>query len=173
MLAVFCLSLASLGFAQVAVQVSSPQTTSSVASPIHLHATASSSHPIAGWQVYVDSANVYTGPPTATIDTNLSAATGSHQLTVSAWDSTGAYSSHTSQVNVSTAAKFTVQVAAPTVNSTVPGPMYVHATASSAFAITGWQVYLDGADVYTGPATGTIDAYINAPSGSHQLTVSA
>ncbi len=173
LLAALCLVLASFSAAQVAVQVSSVQSNTTVTSPIHLHATAASPHPITGWQVYLDSTNVYTGPATGTIDTYVNASNGSHKLTATAWDSTGAFSSQVSQVTVASAAKFTVQVTAPVVNSTSSSPMHVHATASSSYAITGWQVYLDSANVYTGPATGTIDAYVSASQGSHQLTVSA
>ncbi len=103
LLVAICL-FASFSFAQVTVQVSAPLANSTVASPLVVQATASSAHPITGWQVYLDNADVYSGPAVATINTSLSASQGAHQLVIRAWDSTGAYGSMTVATTVSSAA---------------------------------------------------------------------
>jgi len=119
MLALFCF-VAPFALAQVKIQASAPLANSSVTGPIAVHATASSSHPITGWQVYLDSADVYTGPPAATISANLTAVKGNHQLVIRAWDSTGAFGTETVEVTV-TGATTTPPPAAPPVTS-LPTP---------------------------------------------------
>jgi hypothetical protein len=99
LLATLCL-IASFGVAQVTVKVSAPLANSTVTAPFQLQATASSSHPITGWQVYIDSADVYKGPAGASISTKLTATPGIHQGVVRAWDSTGAYASQTLTIKV-------------------------------------------------------------------------
>ncbi len=168
--------LAPFSIAQVTVQVSAPLATSS--SPIHVQATASSSHPITGWQVYLDGADAYTGGATTTISPSLSAANGAHSLVIRAWDSTGAYGTKTLTTTVASAAPLatatpTIQVSAPLASSTTTSPIHLQATASDSNPITGWQVYLDGVNVYTGGATTTISANVNAANGVHQLVVRA
>jgi hypothetical protein len=87
-------------FAQVNVSVISPSMNATVASPVPLQTSASSSHPIIGWQVYVDSTDVYSAGAVSSIDTSLTVSQGSHQIVVRAWDSTGAYGSQTIAVSV-------------------------------------------------------------------------
>jgi len=161
--------------AQVSVQVSAPLANSTVSAPLHVRATASSSRPITGWHVYLDSKDVYAGPAAATIDTNINASQGTHQLVIRAWDSTGAYSDKTLQATVSNASTsgVSVQVSVPVAYSTISGPIHLSATASSSRPITGWHVYLDSNDVYSGPASGTIDTNIAATQGTHQLVIRA
>jgi hypothetical protein len=170
------LFLAPFCVAQVTVQVSAPLAQSTGSTPIQVQATASSSHPITGWVVYLDNADVYTGPAAGTISTSLSASKGAHELVIRAWDSTGAYGTQTLQTTVSAtpaSIPVSVQLSAPAANSTVSSPIQLQATASSSHPITGWQVYLDSAIVYTGPATGTISAAINASQGAHQIIARA
>jgi hypothetical protein len=111
--------IASFSVAQVTVQVSAPTASSTVSTPIHVHATASSSHLITGWHIYLDGTSVYAGPAVATIDTNVNASQGSHQIVIRAWDSTGAYGSQTLQATASSTA------------GTAPAPTPVPATPSS------------------------------------------
>jgi hypothetical protein len=93
------------------VKLISPTTSST--SPISLQASASSGHPITGWQVYLDSKDVYTGGPVSSISPNLTATTGSHQLVVRAWDTTGEFGSQVIEVTV-TGTKPTPPPQAPT-----------------------------------------------------------
>jgi len=179
LLGVFCL-IASFSSAAVSVQVAAPLSNSALTSPFSVHASATSSHPITGWQVYLDSVEVYTGPPTGTITATIKAAPGAHLLTISAWDATGAYGTHTVAANVAAPAPppppvvpISVKVSAPVNYSSGSSPIHLQATAAGSHAVTGWQVYLDGAIAYTGPATGTIAANINAAAGTHQIIARA
>jgi hypothetical protein len=49
----------------------------------------------------MDNVDVYTGAAAATIDTNLNASVGKHELVIRAWDTTGAYDSQGLQATVS------------------------------------------------------------------------
>lgn len=179
LLAAFCTVLfVSLGVAQVNVNVSAPGANATSTSPIPLKAAASSSHPITGWQVYLDNNIAYTGPASSTIGASLNASKGSHQLIVRAWDSTGAFGTKTLQVNVSGTASanttpLNVSVSAPVAYSSATSPIHLHATATGSSPVTGWQVYLDNNIAYTGPASSTIDTNINASAGTHQLVARA
>ena len=185
LLAVVVVLLASTCFASVTVQLSSPAAYSTVGSPFHLAGTASSTHPITGWQVYLDSKNVYTGPATGSISTYLNAATGAHQLVVRAWDSSGANGSKSITFTVGTVSTSTstststtstsgvsVKVSAPLVSS-VTSPFALSASASSSHSIVGWHVYLDSVSVYTGGATASISTSLKSATGTHQLVVRA
>jgi hypothetical protein len=92
--------IASTGFAQVSVRLASPAANSNLAAPFQMSASASSSHPIVGWHAYLDSVMVFTGGATGSVSGSLSAATGTHQLVIRAWDSTGAYGDQTVTVKV-------------------------------------------------------------------------
>ncbi len=118
LLSALCLFTAS-AFAQVSVSVSAPVAYSTVTAPIHVHATASSSRPITGWHVYLDSADVYnTTGSTATIDTFLNASAGTHTLVFRAWDTSGAYGDKTVTATVGSGATTT----APSSSTGLPTP---------------------------------------------------
>jgi hypothetical protein len=89
-----------------------------------VQATASSSHPITGWQVYLDGSDVFSSTATS-INTTVAASQGTHQLIVRAWDSTGAYGSGTIETTVTAASTTTpppaTSASAPTVSG-VPKP---------------------------------------------------
>ena len=93
-------SIACTCFGQVNVSVNSPSMNATVSSPVRLQTSASSSHPITGWQVYVDSTVVYSAGTASSIDRSLTVSQGSHQIVMRAWDSTGAYGSQTIAVSV-------------------------------------------------------------------------
>jgi hypothetical protein len=100
LLGALCL-LATSCIAQVSISVSAPQAYATVTAPFHIQASARSSHPITGWQVYLDSVSVASAGATGTLSANVSASQGTHQVVVRAWDSTGAYGTHTFQSTVS------------------------------------------------------------------------
>jgi hypothetical protein len=80
------LLLAGTSFAGVTIQ--SPSATS-VTSPVHFVATATSTHPITAIRIYVDGVSVYL-TNSASLDTSIAIAPGQHSTVVQAWDSTGA-----------------------------------------------------------------------------------
>jgi len=85
----------------VTVNVASPLPYSTVASPVTVKASASSTKGITGWHIYVDNNTVYGGGATTSISPALTLANGTHTISVRAWDATGAYGTNTFQVTVS------------------------------------------------------------------------
>lgn len=73
------------------VTVNSPAAGSNVGSPVQFHAsaTAPSGRVITAMRIYVDSNNAYT-VPASSINTSLSMSSGAHNLSIQAWDNTGA-----------------------------------------------------------------------------------
>lgn len=81
------------------VTVTAPVSGSYVNAPIHVTASASSSHPISAMWIYLDNVAVYK-TSAASLNTYVSCGTGKHYLVVNAWDSTGAVTSQSLSVNV-------------------------------------------------------------------------
>ena len=72
------------------VTVCTPTAGSTGASPVHVTAAAMSSlGPITAMRVYVDSVSMYL-TNAASLDTSVSMSSGSHNMVVQAWDSSGA-----------------------------------------------------------------------------------
>ena len=154
------------------VTISSPAPGSSSGSPVHFVASASSSLPITAMRIYVDNNSVYLTSSNQ-IDTSVAMATGSHNVVIQAWDSSGAVfkSSETIAVTI-TPSGGTVTVTSPTNNSTVSSPFQVVASASGPNPVTAMQIYLDNQLVST--LTGsTLNAPVNATAGAHSLVVQA
>ena len=101
LLVTVCLAL-SLAALAVNVTVTSPANNSQVGSPFTLTANASSSYPITGWVVYLDSREVFSAGQTNSINATITAAAGSHQVVTRAWDSSGAYGSVSDNITVTT-----------------------------------------------------------------------
>jgi hypothetical protein len=83
------MTLATASFA--GVTVSSPAAGSTLGSPVHFVASATSTHPITAMRIYVDSVSVYL-VSASSLDTSVAMSAGSHSIIVQAWDSTGAVS---------------------------------------------------------------------------------
>ncbi|HWR37124.1 MAG TPA: Ig-like domain-containing protein [Clostridia bacterium] len=81
------------------VTISTPTTGQNVGSPFHVVASASSSHSIKGYSIYVDGSRVKSVAATK-LDTYISASTGKHRLTIQAHDSAGSYFQSTTYPNV-------------------------------------------------------------------------
>ena len=75
--------------AHAQVTVTSPSEGSTLGSPFHVTASATSSHPITAMRIYLDNVSVYL-VKAAQLNTYVSASAGTHNLVVQAWDSTGA-----------------------------------------------------------------------------------
>jgi hypothetical protein len=128
----FMLLLVGTSFAGVTVQ--SPSNTS-VSSPVHFVATASSTHPIAAMRIYVDGISVYL-TNSASLDTSVTMAAGQHTTVVQAWDSTGAVFKNTMVLTVGSSSAPT-----PTPTpSTSPTPAPSGATVRSDIdQMPGWE----------------------------------
>jgi hypothetical protein len=90
-------ALASL--ASASISISSPGSGSSVGSPVHVVANASSSNPIVAVGVYVDNILKYS-VSSYKVDTYISMSTGSHYIVVQSWDSKGYVQKQPVTVNV-------------------------------------------------------------------------
>ncbi len=170
---VVILALVGASFA-VNVSVTSPGNGATVGSPTTINAYASSGYPITGWRIYVDGNSVYQAGMTSNISASVAMATGTHQVVVSAWDSTGAYGSVTLTLTVSgTASGVSVYISSPANGAMVGSPATINASASSGLAITGWRIYVDNNNVYSAGATTGISAAVSMAAGWHQIVVRA
>jgi hypothetical protein len=84
-----CALMAVSASAFAGVTVTSPANGSTVGSPAHFVANASSSRPITFMRIYVDGKSVF-GAATSKIDSTIGVAAGKHSVNVQAWDSAGA-----------------------------------------------------------------------------------
>src|SRR5690349_5719270 len=71
------------------VTVYFPESGSTVMSPVHIRAAATSTHPITYMRIYVDNMSVW-GAAVSGFNTYLNMKAGNHYVVVQAWDSTGA-----------------------------------------------------------------------------------
>ncbi len=118
------LSLATAAFA--GVTVSSPTSGSTVSSPVHVVASASSSVPITAMKIYVDN-NVAYSTSASKLDTYLTMSAGSHSVVVQSWDSNGTVSKTGVNISVNTTSS---------TDLTIPSTAKVF---SSIEQMTGWQ----------------------------------
>lgn len=88
----FRLLMVTLGLTAISsagVTVSSPTNGSTVGSPVHVVASASSTHPITAMRIYVDNVSVFV-TSSGNIDTSVAMSAAKHNVVVQAWDSSGA-----------------------------------------------------------------------------------
>ncbi len=89
-----------LNVCTVAVNVSAPMNGTAVDSPVPIQATAASGASITGWHIYIDSMDSYSQKGGNSLSTSLAMNSGTHQVLVRAWDSTGAFGDQTIQISV-------------------------------------------------------------------------
>lgn len=161
----------------VGVTVCSPANGASVASPVRFTAAAKSTLPITAMRIYIDNISVYL-TSAASLDVSLAVASGTHNVVVQAWDSSGAVfkaSPITLTVLPSqcSASGVGVTVCSPTPGATVTSPVHVIAAAKSATApITAMRIYVDNVSLYTANAA-AIDTTLTIASGTHSMVVQA
>lgn len=97
-LATTVLALVTASFASIGM--SSPTNGSTVGSPAHIVASASSSHPIVAMKVYVDN-NILYSTTAASINAYVPMSSGTHYVVTQSWDSTGAVQKVAATVSVS------------------------------------------------------------------------
>lgn len=110
------LLMASTSAAQCTLNPSSPSVTicspangSTVSSPVSVVAGTTDKHTVTAMKVYLDSVAVYT-VHASQLSTGLTVSTGKHQITVNAWDSTGAVFKTTVIVTVSSTPAVSVSI---------------------------------------------------------------
>lgn len=167
------LALSGAAYAVPTVSISSPGSNATVGSPVRITAKATSSRTITLMQVYVDGAKKYEVQGSS-VDTSLSLGSGSHKVTVQAYDSSGAgkTSVYFKVGSTSTTSGPAVTIESPASGSSAGSPVRVRATASSSKSITLMQVYVDGSKKYEA-STSSLDTSLSLATGSHKLTVQA
>ncbi|HWG86470.1 MAG TPA: hypothetical protein VN679_01725, partial [Candidatus Acidoferrales bacterium] len=114
------------------VTLSSPTTGSTVGSPVHFVASASSSHPITAMRIYVDNVSVYV-VSSSKIDTSVAMSSAKHNVVVQAWDSSGAVFKQALTITVGASAP------SPTPTPGLPAPPSTAVTKANIDQMTGWQ----------------------------------
>ncbi len=101
------------------VTVTSPTSGSSTTSPVHFVASATSSYKVSSMMIYVDNKAVYT-VYASSLNTYVTMGTGGHSVIIKSWDITGAISTKSLSINVT---------------STGSGSTYLNVD-----QLSGWQV---------------------------------
>ncbi len=157
----FVLLAFSTAFASVSVKISTPANGATTSSPVAVSASASSTAgSITGWKIYVDGAAAYSAGATSSIAASLPIGTGSHSLTVKAWDATGANGSAALTISV------TSSTTTPTTTTTPPSSALVF---SSMQTKTGWKI-CSGSCSGGGSGTYYMRQNISSPSLSGHST---
>jgi phospholipase C len=136
------------------VNVTSPTPNSTVNSPVHYVATATTtcSTGVASMGVYVNNQLVYTVNG-ASLNTNISMANGDEHTVVEEWDRCGGASYTSVNIVVGSAPTSTkVTVTSPTPGSTVTSPVHYVATAQTATCaggVSSMGVYVNNSLVYS------------------------
>jgi len=166
--------------ATVGVKVCSPISGSTVSSPVRFTAAAKSTLPITAMRIYIDNVSAYF-TSAASLDVNLAVASGTHNVVVQAWDSSGVvFKSSPITLTVTqgspgpcTATTVGVTVCSPSPGATVASPVHVTAAAKSAAGpITAMRIYVDNVSVYAVNAA-AIDTSVAVSSGTHSMVVQA
>ena len=161
----------SVASSNIALKVSSPSNNATVGSPTTIQASATSSDPITGWHIYIDSVDSFTAGQTNSIAPSLSMSPGTHAIVVRAWDSSGAFASQSSTVTVVQGVQ--VALSTPANGATVSSPVPVQASATSGNPIAGWHIYVDSVDSFSAGQTKSISTNLTIPNGSHTLVIRA
>lgn len=154
---------------------------SSSSSPVHIAASLNSAHPATAMVVYSDGNEVFR-TYSGSMDAYLDLKSGLHDITINAWDSSGALTQSRGQVRVPEriescneykAAK-SVTICSPlTTNAAAGVPFHLAAAArSDAGTIATMIVYADGREVFR-TYSNYADAQLNLATGTHQLVVNA
>lgn len=160
------------------VSVSSPSSGSTVGSPVHFVASASSSaNSIASMIIYVDGNKMYT-KYASSLDTYISLGNGSHYVVTKAWDNSGNVFQDTRTIYVSGSSSSSsgsgVTISSPSSGSSVTSPVHfvASATPSGSYPIASMKMYVDGNDGYLAYSN-KIDTYVSMGSGSHYIVIKA
>lgn len=131
------LAMVSLTAASFAgVTVSSPGNGTSVTSPVHVVAAATSTNPITAMRIYVDNVSVYL-VSASKIDTSVAMSKATHSVVVQAWDSKGTVFKQALTVTV--AGTTPTPTPTPTPNPGLPAPPSTAVTKADIDQMTGWQ----------------------------------
>jgi hypothetical protein len=172
----FCYAATAIILATVAlaqsVNVSSPSNGATVVSPVHIAATANGgSHPVSAIWVYVDNQPLIK-TTSASVNTYLSLAAGSHHVVTNAWNSIGQVV--TQSLNISVSSNAGVAIKSPSAGATVASPVQFVASASAPAGrvIDSMRIYVDSATAYTVYAP-SLNTALALPAGVHSINMQA
>lgn len=160
------------------ITVSSPSSGSTVGSPVHFVASASSSaNSIASIVVWIDGTKKYI-KYASSIDTYISLGSGSHRVVTKAWDNSGNVFQDTRYITVSGTSSSSsgsgVYISTPSNGATVSSPAHfvASATPSGSSPIASMKMYVDGHDGYL-TYSNKMDTYVSLGAGSHNIVIKA
>ncbi len=152
------------------MMLSFPLSGAYASTPFQVAGCTTSGHPVTGWYIYVDNvAAWHTSSWLPCISTWVSAGLGTHNVSVRAWDESGASTSRSVTVTV----PIVMSMSSPYAGQTVGSYVQVIAGASAIDSVTGWTVYVDNVAVWHTGATSSINQWIYTASGTHTLKVTA
>lgn len=136
-LLIVALGLTAVSFA--GVTVSSPTNGSTVGSPVHVVASATSTNPITFMRIYVDNVSVY-AIASSKIDTLVAMSAATHNVVVQAWDSTGGVFKQALTLTVSGTTPTPTPTPTPSPTPTpLPVPPSTAVVKADIDQMTGWQ----------------------------------
>lgn len=181
---VFLLLASCQAFAQCTLNTTNPSVTictptnnATVSSPVHVVAGTTSSTTVQRIEIWVDGSKVYSTSG-GKLDTSVPIASGTHKLTVQAYN--GTYFKSTIYITVSGSSSTctanttdpSVTICSPANNATVTSPVTVAAVTTSSKTVQYMQIYVDGSKVYQVSAN-KLSTSVSMSSGTHRLTVQA
>jgi hypothetical protein len=155
------------------VTVSSPSNGAQVASTFNVAASATSGYPVTAMRIYLDGNSMYTVNSNS-LNTNVTASAGTHNLVVQAWDSSGAVYKNSETITVAATGAGGVTVSSPSNGAQVASPVQftASATSSKGLPITAMTVYVDNNSDYTTSAS-SLNTSLSLAAGSHAVVVQA
>jgi hypothetical protein len=157
------------------VKICAPTTVSGNTLPLRANTTTST--PITGMKVYVDNSEAFF-TPNDTINHKLPVPSGSHRITVRAWDGQGSFSSAMT-VNAggssscpAPSANRTINLCSPVNESTVNNPVKVMAAITTSNKYYGAKVYIDGKARHT-TTSKQVNTSFTLSAGRHRVSVQA
>jgi len=149
----------------------SPLDGASVASSFWVRVDAASARRITGMLVYVDGVTIY-ATTQSFVDAVLPLTSGTHRVTVRAWNNIGQFGTYTASIHVvgSTSTVPLLQVSSPGNDHLVPSPLWVRVNATSPAGIAGISVYVDNVARFATTAA-FVDKTFPVGTGIHFVTV--
>jgi hypothetical protein len=157
--------------ATVTVTVGRPLDGDTLVSPISVQAEATTdadNAQVISWQVFSDGVTAYGTGPAPGMAARLNLDKGSHEIVVTAQDSTGDSTSVTLTIVIGTCAGFTVSLDSPAGGSET-SPVHFAASASSCHRITGFAFYSDDHEIFNQRGSRSVDTTIELPAGNHTI----
>jgi hypothetical protein len=160
--------------------ICTPANNASVSSPFTVQSAAHMANAVKYSQIWLDGVKLYE-VANASVNTSISAATGTHRLTAQSIDVTNVVTKQTVYVTVPSsspsctpgAADPSVTICAPAPNATIKSPVTITAsTRDSAATVTNMFIWVDGVKQWSGTG-GSVNTSLPLATGAHRVTVQA